>query len=148
MGLRAIGGNGPFFNGATKSRRPNSDTSTLEMLRDQRITRHVFLAGRVGNNYINAIDSSRRVLISDPFNRQDRNADYPGRELFTEMNIPAGNPPGIDFGDFSIVGNYYTDTWPGVGRGSSPHTLSAISFRIELIHRLTLQERQSRRSLN
>jgi hypothetical protein len=86
-----------------------SDGSTQVMLAE-RMTRHVFLSGKVGTEYINSIDREQRVIISDRFNRRDRNADYPARELFTDMNTRAGNPDGVDFGDFSIVGDYYTET--------------------------------------
>jgi hypothetical protein len=48
-------------------------------------------------------------MVFDRFQRQERNADYPERELFTDWNTVGGNPNRLDFGDFSIVGNYYTD---------------------------------------
>src|SRR5579859_5767238 len=80
------------------------------LLNDGRILHHVFLDRRVGAEYVNGIPEARRVIISDPFNRQARNADYPDRELFTDMNTVAGNPRRLDFGDFSIVGDHYADT--------------------------------------
>jgi hypothetical protein len=48
-------------------------------------------------------------MISDRFHRQPRNADYPDREFFTDMNTAEGNPERLDFGDFSIVGDFYKD---------------------------------------
>jgi hypothetical protein len=79
------------------------------LLNSERVAHHIFLRGRVGASYVNGIAASQRVIISDPFNRQARNADYPEREFFTDMNTLAGNPSGLDFGDFSIVGDHYAD---------------------------------------
>ena len=70
---------------------------------------HVFRAGRVEGDYIQSVDPDSRVLVSDPFVRQPRNADYPPRDFFTELNTVAGNPDRLHFGDFSIVGDYYTE---------------------------------------
>jgi hypothetical protein len=93
-----------IYNGLPASSR------ALALLDDERIVHHVFLDGRVVSDYINGISDARRVLIADPFRRQPRNADYPEREFFTDMNTVAGNPNRLDFGDFSIVGNHYTES--------------------------------------
>lgn len=85
-------------------------TEARALLTNDDIVHHVFLDNRVGADYVGSIASGRRVMISDRFNRQVRNADYPEREFFTDMNTLAGNPLGLDFGDFSIVGDYYTET--------------------------------------
>ena len=74
------------------------------------IQHHVFMPGRVENDYIQSIPDNQRVLIVDPFRRQLRNADYPAREFFTDQNTVAGNQDDVDFGDFSIVGDHYTET--------------------------------------
>lgn len=80
-----------------------------DILGDDRIIHHVILNGRVASAYVNGIDAEKRVIITDPFNRQARNADYPAREFFTDRNTIAGNPDRLDFGDFSIVGNHYME---------------------------------------
>ena len=69
-----------------------------------------FISGRVENSYIESIPVNNRVLIVDPFRRQQRNADYPDEEFFTDLNTAEGNRDHVAFGDFSIVGDYYTDT--------------------------------------
>ena len=71
---------------------------------------HVFISGRVENSYIESIPVNNRVLIVDSFRRQQRNADYPDEEFFTDLNTAEGNRDHVAFGDFSIVGDYYTDT--------------------------------------
>jgi hypothetical protein len=87
-----------------------SDRVAMGLLANESITRHAFLSGKVPSSYINNIGLSQRIMISDPFNRVDRNADYPPREFFTDMNTLAGNPSRIDFGDFSVVGDHYAET--------------------------------------
>lgn len=82
---------------------------TLDLLTNGNIAHHVFIGNSARSAYINGIARERRVLIADRFHRQPRNADYPAREFFTDMNTPEGNPEGIDFGDFSIVGDQYSD---------------------------------------
>jgi hypothetical protein len=84
--------------------------SVRALLGSEAIGRHIFVKHYVPTEYINEIPESRRVMVTDPFNRQQRNADYPDRELFTDMNTLAGNPRRLDFGDFSIVGDHYTET--------------------------------------
>jgi hypothetical protein len=49
------------------------------------------------------------VIVVDRFHDQPRNADYPPREFFTDANTRDGNRTGIDFGDFSIVGDQYSE---------------------------------------
>lgn len=85
-------------------------SSVRDLLTNELISHHVFIRDRVAAEYVNRIAEARRVLVSDPFNRQARNADYPPRELFTDMNTVTGNRGKLDFGDFSIVGDHYTDT--------------------------------------
>jgi hypothetical protein len=80
------------------------------LLADDRIAHHVFIEGRVGTAYINGIPLGKRVMISDRFHRQPRNADYPEHEFFTDMNTVAGNPNRVDFGDYSIVGDHFMET--------------------------------------
>lgn len=87
---------------------PNSDRA-LVTLSDRRIVHHAFVGNKVRTAYVNGIPKERRIMISDRFNRQPRNKDYPPRELFTDMNTTEGNPDRLDFGDFSIVGNFYED---------------------------------------
>lgn len=87
-----------------------TNRAVLELLGGNSFMHHILLAGRVEAEYINGIAEGQRVMMSDRFNRQARNADYPEREFFTDMNTVTGNPRRLDFGDFSIVGNNYSDT--------------------------------------
>ncbi len=87
-----------------------SSAQARELLSDERIVHHIFREGRAGADYIGRIADSKKVMLSDPFKRQARNADYPDREFFTDKNTLTGNPDRLDFGDFSIVGDHYADT--------------------------------------
>ena len=73
-----------------------------------RVDYHVFINDRVENGYIESIPVSNRVIIVDPFRRRARNAEYPPREFFTDQNTAMGNRNDVAFGDFSIVGDYYS----------------------------------------
>ena len=66
--------------------------SARSLLGGDNVTRHVFLGDRVTTEYVNSIDLRQRTLIADQFVRRPRNADYPPREFFTDMNTLAGNP--------------------------------------------------------
>jgi hypothetical protein len=80
------------------------------LLANESVRWHIFIGNRVETNYIGQIDAARRVMMSDRFNRQVRNADYPEIELFSDMNTLEGNPTRLNFGDFSMVGDYYAET--------------------------------------
>ena len=75
-----------------------------------RVDYHVFINDRVEGDYIESIPIDNRVMIMDPFRRRARNAEYPPREFFTNLNTAAGNSDDVAFGDFSIIGDYYADT--------------------------------------
>jgi hypothetical protein len=88
---------------------PN-DAAALAMLSNGRVRWHIFIGNRVEVGYISGINIERRVAVSDRFNRQVRNADYPPMEFFSDMNTASGNPDSKSFGDFSMVGDYFTET--------------------------------------
>ena len=72
------------------------------------VAHHIFMERRVDRDYIQSMSANRRINLVDSFHRQ-RNADYPDQEFFSDLNTVAGNPDDIDFGDFSIVGDHYTE---------------------------------------
>ena len=71
---------------------------------------HVIMDGRVETEYVQSLKPDSCVRIFDRFVRQPRNADYPTREFFTDLNTIEGNSDRSHFGDFSIVGDYFTTT--------------------------------------
>jgi hypothetical protein len=86
------------------------DDRVRRLLSNEQVRWHIFIGSRIETNYIAGIDVARRVMLTDRFNRQVRNADYPETELFSDMNTISGNPARVSFGDFSMVGDYYTET--------------------------------------
>ena len=84
--------------------------AALGLITGANVAHHVFLLNRVEQEYIDTIRVDDRVMVRDPFVRAARNAEYPDRRFFTDMNTVAGNQDDVNFGDFSIAGDYYTDT--------------------------------------
>lgn len=79
-------------------------------LTDDRIYHHIFLDGSVSTAFTQNIGATRRVMVRDNFNRQTRNSDYPTEvEHFTDLNTTTGNPENINWGDYSIIGDQFTD---------------------------------------
>lgn len=76
---------------------------------DDRIYKHIILNGSVTSTFSDSIPRSRRVTIYDHFKKQIRNADYPDKELFTDLNTTTGNPSNADWGDYSIVGDNFSE---------------------------------------
>ena len=81
-----------------------------EMIDENYFRWHVFMDHRVESDYIQSVPGDSCVRVSDQFVRQPRNADYPKKEFFTDLNTKMGNPNGSHFGDFSIVGDHYAET--------------------------------------
>jgi hypothetical protein len=59
-----------------------------------------------------------RVMFEDKFKKQDRNADYPEDEFFSEDHIYFKEEGYVGFGDYSIIGNEYTE------RGFAPYAVA------------------------
>ena len=91
--------------------RNNPERTVLSEINMVDIKHHIFFLEKVSEEYIESIPKENRVYIKDRFDPHIRNADYPtGRQPFTSLNTRAKNKENIDFGDFSIVGDYYSDT--------------------------------------
>ena len=80
--------------------------SIFSIAKAANIKHHVFVNGRVDSHYIESIPLRKRVMIVDQFHRQN-NADYPDRQFFTDWNTSRRNKEKVNFGDFSIVGDYF-----------------------------------------
>ncbi|MHB1479400.1 MAG: sce7725 family protein [Acidithiobacillus ferrooxidans] len=72
-------------------------------------TQHVFFEKHCGKLYRrHFVDSSRRILLGDGFQRV-RNADYPTVEEFSDLHITYQEEGMDGFGDFLIVGDDYSE---------------------------------------
>lgn len=74
------------------------------------IYHHIILDGKVNANFTRDIPLARRVLVRDNFRRAERNADYDNVERFTDLNTTTGNPDNVNWGDYSIVGDQFSET--------------------------------------
>ena len=84
--------------------------SVLDLIEHSDISWHVFIGTNTPRHYMDAIENGLLVRVQDRFVKAYRNADYPARDFFTDMNTLEGNPNKDNFGDFSIVGDYYSET--------------------------------------
>lgn len=71
-------------------------------------TRHVFIENSTGMLYQRHFAKGSCILVRDGFNRQ-RNADYHVVEEFSELHVTYKPMGMIGFGDFSIVGDNYSE---------------------------------------
>jgi len=81
------------------------------MVRHPTVRFHIALANMVPSTQLTAIPRNKRVVVTDPFSRQARNADYDGMEFFSDAykNFARAN---IGFGDFMCIGSNFQ---PGGG---------------------------------
>lgn len=69
---------------------------------------NVFVENHTNVMYRRHFQDSSRVLIRDGFTRQ-RNADYPPKEVFSELHLTYPDSGAKGFGDFLIVGDVYSE---------------------------------------
>lgn len=72
-------------------------------------TRNVFNEGYCPKTYRKHFTGSERILLRDGFKRR-RNRDYPPVELFSDLNVTFEDEGMDGFGDFSIVGDDYSES--------------------------------------
>jgi hypothetical protein len=73
--------------------------------------------------------------ITDPFNRQIRNADYLDREFFSDAHLQVDDTF-QHFGDYSIVGDAYTEGGGAAFTVALHHVIAALpeSQRLDVLH--------------
>jgi len=89
---------------------PRSDEVREWCNTDTQIYHHVILDGKVSAQFADSLPKARQVVIRDNFNRRAKNADYPPTEFYTDLNTSAGNPENLNWGDYSIQGDYFFET--------------------------------------
>lgn len=72
-------------------------------------TRQIFNEGFCPKTYRKHFTGSERILLRDGFKRR-RNRDYPPVELFSDLNVTFEEEGMNGFGDFSIVGDDYSES--------------------------------------
>ena len=109
---------------------------------DDRIYHHIILDGKVSTSFIQNIPIARRVTIRDYFNQQARNSDYPTEaEHFTDRNTQAGNPDNENWGDYSIIGDNFSEGG-GAAKAVAIHHIhkSESTGALEVTHFLSDQQ--------
>jgi hypothetical protein len=91
------------------------------LLTNTRYYHHIFVGNRTARDFRNEFPHARQVLLEDHFKRQSRNADFPPREFFTDMNTDSGNVEGVAGGDFSIVGDHFLEKGGGAAHAVTLH---------------------------
>lgn len=72
-------------------------------------TRNIFNESYCQKTYRKHFSGSERVLLRDGFKRR-RNRDYPAVEIFSDLNVTYEDEGMNGFGDFSIVGDGYSES--------------------------------------
>ncbi len=70
---------------------------------------HAFIKELVSDAYPGAFLHSKRIIISDGFRRAVRNSDYPDEDFFGDLPFTYRSNSYDGFGDFSIVGNAWSE---------------------------------------
>jgi len=69
-----------------------------------------FFKDKVGRKYEHAFSHFDNVILEDCFNKLARNADYDDEEFFSDNVYNYLKDGYVGFGDYSIVGNSYSET--------------------------------------
>ncbi|MDP9513365.1 sce7725 family protein [Pseudomonas protegens] len=81
----------------------------LELGEKLAATRNIFSESYCQKTYRKHFGGSERVLLRDGFKRR-RNRDYPEVEIFSDLNVTFEDEGMNGFGDFSIVGDGYSES--------------------------------------
>lgn len=75
------------------------------------VSYHIFIDPSAGNRVYSAVSDDVRVVVSDAFNKADRNADYIKNpiEFFSHPKDMLSRDDIVGFGDYSVVGEEYMD---------------------------------------
>lgn len=85
-------------------------TSVLNLIASSgRFIYNIYYEPYVRKSDLGLLAINTHVKLCDNFNRRGKNALYPSSEGYTNLNTHLGNPHGEHWGDFSIVGDNYTD---------------------------------------
>lgn len=80
-----------------------SDEETKALSTRPTVRFHIVLNGKITGIQRAMMPKAKYVAIQDNFNKLDRNADYGGRELFTDRHKTFSSS-GIGFGDYAAIG--------------------------------------------
>ncbi|WP_027858248.1 sce7725 family protein [Marinobacterium jannaschii] len=78
---------------------------------NSRLNKHFFIKNDCSTSYRDGFEGSKLVLIEDGFNRRSPNAEYANKleEFFSDLYLTYKESGYIGFGDFSIIGDHYSE---------------------------------------
>ncbi|MFT3783552.1 MAG: sce7725 family protein [Nibricoccus sp.] len=88
-----------------------ADPGILQVINGEaRIQHAIILERRVSRSFAQLIHRSKSITFNDRFNRAERNADYPDDEFFCDRSNPTNGGIVNRYGDFSIVGENFSES--------------------------------------
>ena len=69
---------------------------------------HVFFEYKTKRQIRSSLEPSRKVIVGDWFEKQDRNADYPYESSFSDQYLTIPDHEYGNFGDFSVIGRAFS----------------------------------------
>ncbi|MDV4131257.1 hypothetical protein CMT25_13985 [Elizabethkingia anophelis] len=84
------------------------DLSLLNRI-NEHIQYNVFIENNVSGSYLTNFNINK-ILIRDGFEKKSKNADYPAKSFFYDLNNTFKNFGFIGFGDFSVIGNVFSES--------------------------------------
>lgn len=101
---------------------------------------NIYCFQKVTENYVNeTCGTSSKILISDGFQRQKKNADYPNVSVFNNLSLNFRELGYSGFGDYLMVGDYFRQTNGGGGGAyvMALHVTSRVDDNILVRHFLS-----------
>lgn len=95
---------------------PTKDKLISFIKNEKNIKYNIFLKNN-DRDYIESFQEFNRVLITDPFNKSQRNADYPSEEFYSAI-FSNYKSKYYGFGDYQIVGDHFSE------RGGPAHAVA------------------------
>lgn len=89
-----------------------SDAEIQSLAKSPSVVFHISLQGKTTAAQRALFPKTKAVDIFDRFNKQERNADYSGKELFSDHH-KTYKTAGVGFGDYTVTGSSFT---PGGGK--------------------------------
>ncbi|AYQ37042.1 hypothetical protein BLA9940_02556 [Burkholderia aenigmatica] len=89
-----------------------TDAEVKKLAGKSTIDFHISLQGKMTSTQRSLLPISKAIDVIDHFNKQDRNSDYSGAELFTDRH-KTYSTTGIGFGDYTVTGSTFQ---PGGGK--------------------------------
>lgn len=85
------------------------------------ISFQIFYGNKISETYISNFEIDNKVILKDEFRRATRNADYEENEFYSDLYKNYKDKGFIGFGDFSIIGDFFSDSTGGAAHAVTIH---------------------------